>query len=267
MTTPVHCNCGLCVEADDTLGKPWTHISGQDYDELQDMEREAYENNSRFSPSKTRSTRQYFLEYCRESLTKHGEIPKDTCAVALVKYCFHKSRLFHLARRYLRVTAKSIERYNAPGKGEGLSTHWQLFVARAQNLWPVIDEATRKGRNQVFSQTDYYTMVLEIANEFHFRDERLTETYPDGYETHGESTPDVYIPDLSLDDQEVQQQLGEKQRQGGELEPVEEWLSKEEEEEQQPEGWQRLGGSQQPDVEMEDTERQAISGLFKLRSQ
>lgn len=54
-----------------------------------------------------------------------------------------------------------------------------------------------------YSEIDYNHDVLDIANEFHFRDERTSERYPDGYETHGTLIAEEPIFNLG---QEIQNQ-------------------------------------------------------------
>ncbi|PGH32852.1 hypothetical protein GX50_04330 [[Emmonsia] crescens] len=233
MSTRVTCCCDLCTEAAATLGTPWDHIDGETYNGNQikwrgvlTAKEELYDTSSRLSPSKTRDTRIYFLEFCKASLIRSKEMPENIPVPELVAFSVDRDNLIPLACRYLRSIAKAIEWYNMPKEGEGFSKHWHLFVARAQNLWPVLEREMQHWPKSVkYSALDYNHKVLGIANEFRFRDERLDETHPYGYETHGVFTADELISNLSLDRHTPD---GEQQTEGQQAE-----------EEQQPEEYQQ----------------------------
>ncbi|KGQ01371.1 hypothetical protein PAAG_11950 [Paracoccidioides lutzii Pb01] len=202
MKTGETCYCDLCVETAATLCKPWVRLDGGAYTENQIKQREQYKTSSRSSPSKTRDTRIYFLEFCKASLIRDKKISENITTPNLVAFCRQEDHLMPLAYRYLRSVAKAIEWYNTPEEGEGTSQHWHLFVAHAQNLWLVLEKEMQSLPRAACSEIEYNQKVLGIANEFHFRDEHLAETHPDGYETHGHEMlkPSEVVSGLGLRD-------------------------------------------------------------------
>ncbi|ODH44357.1 hypothetical protein ACO22_00892 [Paracoccidioides brasiliensis] len=193
MRTGGTCYCDLCVETAATLCKPWVRLDGGAYTENQIKQRgefssetsnniifpnadsliakaEQYETSSRSSPSKTRDTRIYCLEFCKASLIRDKKISENITTPKL-------DRILQAGRSS---DAPCIPIFaNLPH-----STGTYSSLAH-QNLWLVLENEIQSWPRAACSEVEYNQKVLGIVNEFHFRDEHLAETHPDGYETHG----------------------------------------------------------------------------------
>ncbi|KAK2805544.1 hypothetical protein FQN50_006170 [Emmonsiellopsis sp. PD_5] len=127
----------------------------------------------------------YFLEYCRLYLAAFGYIDSNIPIRDLLKYCYKKRRSEALARMYLYGVAKYIQFRKCTDPSP--PSAWHLFITRSQNLWKVLDNASKHSKNKFFCESeDYYREVLMIADQFGFRDESILQTRPGGVELHGD---------------------------------------------------------------------------------